>query len=118
MATTIVMPETTPIMKVANTRAHGARVVLHGANFDEAYSEARRLERTEGLTFVHPFDDPDVIAGQGTIGLELLEQVPDLDAVLVPVGGGGLISGIAVALKEQRPGRAGSSASRPRPSPA
>jgi threonine dehydratase len=104
VSTTIVMPETTPLLKVANTRAHGARVVLHGANFDEAYAEARRLERSEGLTFVHPFDDPDIIAGQGTVGLELLEQVPDLDAVLVPIGGGGLISGIAVAIKEQRPG--------------
>jgi threonine dehydratase len=103
VTTTIVMPETTPIMKVANTRAHGARVVLHGANFDEAYTEARRLERAEGLTFIHPFDDPEIIAGQGTVGLELLEQVPDLDAVLVPVGGGGLISGIAVAIKAQRP---------------
>ncbi len=104
VSTTIVMPETTPIMKVANTRAHGARVVLHGSNFDEAFTEARRMERAEGLTFVHPFDDPDIIAGQGTVGLELLEQVPDLDAVLVPVGGGGLIAGIAVAIKEQRPG--------------
>jgi threonine dehydratase len=103
VATTIVMPETTPIMKVANTRAHGARIVLHGANYDEAYGEARRLERAEGLTFVHPFDDPDIIAGQGTIGLELLDQVPDLDAVVVPVGGGGLISGVAVALKARRP---------------
>jgi threonine dehydratase len=103
VATTIVMPETTPIMKVANTRAHGARIVLHGANYDEAYTEARRLEGSEGLTFIHPFDDPQIIAGQGTIGLELLDQVPDLDAVLVPVGGGGLISGVAVALKERRP---------------
>jgi threonine dehydratase len=103
VATTIVMPETTPIMKVANTRAHGARVVLHGANYDEAYAEARRLERSEGLTFIHPFDDEQIIAGQGTIGLELLDQVPDLDAVLVPVGGGGLISGVAVALKASRP---------------
>lgn len=101
---TIVMPETTPIMKVANTRAHGARIVLHGTNFDEAYAEARRLEREEGLTFVHPFDDPHVIAGQGTIGLEVLEQVPDVDAVVVPVGGGGLVSGLALALKERRPG--------------
>jgi threonine dehydratase len=101
---TIVMPETTPIMKVANTRAHGARIVLHGSSYDEAYAEARRLEQAEGLCFVHPFDDPLVIAGQGTVGLEVLEQVPALDAVLVPIGGGGLVSGIAVAVKEQRPG--------------
>lgn len=104
VAVTIVMPETTPIMKVANTRAHGARIVLHGASYDEAHAEARRLEQAEGLTFVHPFDDPLVIAGQGTIGLEILDQVPDVDAVLVPVGGGGLISGVAVALKARRPG--------------
>ena len=104
VAVTIVMPETTPIMKVANTRAHGARIVLHGANYDEAHAEARRLEQAEGLTFVHPFDDPLVIAGQGTIGLEIMDQVPDVDAVLVPVGGGGLISGVAVALKARRPG--------------
>lgn len=96
---TIVMPETTPIMKVANTRGHGARVVLFGSNFDEAYSEARRMEREEGLTFIHPFDDEVVIAGQGTLGLEVVEQVPGLDAVLVPVGGGGLVSGVAVAVK-------------------
>src|SRR5512144_1416317 len=94
----IVMPETTPIMKVANTRDHGARVVLHGANYDEAYAEARRLERVERLTFIHPFDDPDVIAGQGTIALEVLEQEPELDAVVVPIGGGGLVSGIGAAL--------------------
>ncbi|HTP49300.1 MAG TPA: threonine ammonia-lyase [Anaeromyxobacteraceae bacterium] len=100
---TIVMPETTPIMKVANTRGHGARVVLHGASYDEAYGEARRLEREEGMAFVHPFDDEAVIAGQGTIGLEVLEQVPDLDAVVVPVGGGGLASGIAVAAKALSP---------------
>ncbi len=101
---TIVMPETTPIMKVANTRAHGARIILFGANYDEAYAEARRLEQAEGLTFVHPFDDPAVIAGQGTIGLEILEQVPEVDAVVVPVGGGGLISGVAAAIKATRPG--------------
>ena len=101
---TIVMPETTPIMKVANTRGHGARVVLHGANYDEAYGEARRLEREEGMTFVHPFDDEAVIAGQGTIGPEILEQVPELDAVVVPVGGGGLVSGVGVAVKGLAPG--------------
>jgi threonine dehydratase len=98
------MPETTPIMKVANTRAHGARIVLHGANYDEAYAEARRLEQAEGLTFVHPFDDPSVIAGQGTVGIEILDQVPDADAILVPIGGGGLASGVAVAAKALRPG--------------
>jgi threonine dehydratase len=98
------MPEATPIMKVANTRAHGARVVLHGGNYDEAYAEARRLEQVEQLTFVHPFDDPDVIAGQGTIALEVLEQDPELDAIVVPIGGGGLVSGVAVAVKALRPG--------------
>jgi threonine dehydratase len=103
VSATIVMPEATPLLKVVNTRNHGARVVLHGASYDEAYAEARRLEQVEGLTFVHPFDDPAVIAGQGTIALELLEQVPDLDAVLVPVGGGGLISGMATALKARAP---------------
>jgi threonine dehydratase len=103
LSTTIVMPETTPIMKVANTRAHGARVILSGGNYDEAYAEARRLEQAEGLSFVHPFDDPWVMAGQGTIGLEIAEQVPEVDAVMVPVGGGGLISGCAVALKTRRP---------------
>lgn len=100
---TIVMPRRTPLIKVANTRSHGAEVVLAGENFDEAYARAVELERESGATFVHPFDDDDVIAGQGTIGLELLEQVPDVDLVIVPVGGGGLISGIAVALKQARP---------------
>src|SRR5512143_854767 len=76
VAATIVMPETTPILKVANTRALGAKVVLHGSNYDEAYAEARRLEQQASLTFIHPFDDEAVIAGQGTIGLELLDQVP------------------------------------------
>src|SRR5512138_2550781 len=79
---TIVMPEGTPLIKVVNTRSHGAQVVLSGSNYDEAYTEARRLEQVEGLAFVHPFDDPVIIAGQGTIALELLEQVPDLQAVL------------------------------------
>jgi threonine dehydratase len=101
---TIVMPERTPLIKVTRTREYGARVLLHGGNFDEAYAEALRVQRAENLVFVHPFDDDLVIAGQGTIGLELLEQVPDLELVLVPIGGGGLISGIACALKETRPG--------------
>jgi threonine dehydratase len=100
---TIVMPEATPIMKVANTRAHGARVVLHGANYDEAYAEARRLEQLERLTFIHPFDDPEVIAGQGTIALEVLSQEPGTDAIVVPIGGGGLVAGIAAAAKAMRP---------------
>jgi threonine dehydratase len=103
IAATILMPEGTPLLKVANTRSHGARVVLHGSNYDEAYSEARRLEQVDGLTFIHPFDDPAVIAGQGTVGLEILEQVADADAVLVPVGGGGLVSGLAAAVKALRP---------------
>lgn len=101
---TIVMPDHTPLIKVENTRSFGARVILSGGNFDEAYAEALRVQEREGLTFVHPFDDHMIIAGQGTIGLELLEQIPDLETVIVPVGGGGLISGIAVALKESRPG--------------
>jgi threonine dehydratase len=103
ISATIVMPEGTPLIKVVNTRGHGARVVLSGSNYDEAYAEARRMEQAEGLTFIHPFDDPFIIAGQGTIALELLEQVPDLEAVLVPVGGGGLISGMAVAFKAAAP---------------
>lgn len=98
----IVMPLATPLVKVTATRGFGAEVVLHGANYDEAYAEAMRLCAEQELTFIHPFDDAAVMAGQGTIGLELLEQVPDLEAVVVPVGGGGLIAGIACAMKEQR----------------
>jgi threonine dehydratase len=101
---TIVMPERTPLIKVARTRdEYGARVVLKGANFDEAYTEAVRLQQEQNLVFVHPFNDPHVIAGQGTIGLELMEQTPFVDMVVVPIGGGGLISGIACALKETNP---------------
>ncbi len=103
IAATIVMPETTPLIKISATRGYGAQVILHGASFDEAYTEAQRLCAAKALTFVHPFDDDAVIAGQGTIGLELLEQVPDLEAVVVSVGGGGLIGGVAVAIKESRP---------------
>ena len=99
----IVMPLTTPLVKVTATRGFGAEVVLHGANYDEACTEATRLCQAEGMTFIHPFDDPVVMAGQGTIGLELLEQVDGLEAVVVPIGGGGLIGGIACALKESRP---------------
>ncbi len=83
------MPVFTPLVKVSATRAWGAEVILYGNNFDEALEEARRRERAEGLVFVHSFDDDAVIAGQGTIGLELLDQIPDLEAVVVPVGAGG-----------------------------
>lgn len=99
----IVMPLATPLVKVTATRNFGAEVVLHGANYDEACDEATRICTAEGMTFIHPFDDPIVMAGQGTIGLELLEQVPELQAVAVPIGGGGLIGGIACAIKESRP---------------
>lgn len=100
---TIVMPLSTPMVKVAATRRFGANVVLHGENYDAAYAEALRIVDEEGAVLVHPFDDPAVIAGQGTIGLELLEQNPYLDAIVVAVGGGGLAAGIAVAVKETNP---------------
>jgi threonine dehydratase len=99
----IVMPLATPLVKVTATRGFGAEVVLHGANYDEACVEATRLCEAEGMTFIHPFDDSIVMAGQGTIGLEFLEQIPQLQAVVVPIGGGGLIGGIACAIKESRP---------------
>jgi threonine dehydratase len=99
----VVMPEHTPIIKVGNTRRWGARVSFRGATLSDALVEARRLETERGLVMVHAFDDDAVIAGQGTIGLELLEQAPDATVVIVPIGGGGLISGIALALKERRP---------------
>ncbi|MFY9911304.1 MAG: threonine ammonia-lyase [Candidatus Sulfotelmatobacter sp.] len=99
----IVMPLATPLIKVSATRGYGGEVVLYGANYDEAYEEAMRLSAQEHLTFVHPFNDDAVIAGQGTLGLELLEQHSDLDVVIVPVGGGGLIGGIGCALKETNP---------------
>jgi threonine dehydratase len=99
----IVMPTMTPLVKVNATAEYGAQVVLHGGSYDEAYEEACRLAQLENRVFIHPFDDLTVIAGQGTIALEVLEQVPDLEAIVVPVGGGGLISGIACAIKENRP---------------
>ena len=99
----VVMPEHTPLIKVANTRRFGAGVRFHGATLSESMVEARRLERDEHRVLVHAYDDERVITGQGTIGLELLEQLPDAKTIVVPVGGGGLISGIAVAVKEQRP---------------
>ena len=96
----IVMPLMTPLVKVAATAGYGADVVLHGADYDEACAEAIRQSSADGLTLLHPFDDDDVIAGQGTIGLELLEQVHELEAVVVPIGGGGLIGGVACAIRE------------------
>jgi len=101
--TQIVMPLMTPLVKVAATKGFGAEVVLHGANYDEAYSYALESCAAQGMTFLHPFDDAEVINGQGSIGLELLEQVPDLEAVVAPIGGGGLISGVACAIKETNP---------------
>jgi threonine dehydratase len=99
----IVMPLMTPLVKVAATKGFGADVVLHGANYDEAYSFAVESCAEQGMLFLHPFDDAEVINGQGSIGLELLEQVPDLQAVVVPIGGGGLISGVACAIKKTNP---------------
>ncbi len=100
---TIVMPEGTPFTKVERTAAHGANVVLRGAGLSEAHREAAALAAEHGLTFVHPYDDAAIIAGQGTIGLELLADHPDLDTIVVPIGGGGLVSGIAVAAKALSP---------------
>jgi threonine dehydratase len=99
----IVMPEWAPLIKVTSARRHGAEVILAGADFEEAYAHAQALAADRGLAFVHPFDDEQIVAGQGTLGLELLAQQPDLDAVLVAVGGGGLVAGVAVAIKARRP---------------
>ena len=100
---TIVMPKTTPLIKVEATKSWGAKVVLAGDVYDAAYDEARNLEKEKGYTFIHPFNDVDIMAGQGTIALEILEELPDADVILVPIGGGGLISGIAVAAKAIHP---------------
>ncbi|MFC7234965.1 threonine ammonia-lyase [Halosegnis marinus] len=99
----IVMPEYAPVSKVEATKAYGAEVVLHGVDYDEAQGRAHELEREEGRTYVHAFDDEHVMAGQGTLGLEIVEDCPDVDTVVVPVGGGGLISGIATAVKANNP---------------
>lgn len=101
---TIVMPGTTPFNKVKHTRDFGATVILHGHTLMEADAEARRIAADQGLTFIHPYDDPLVIAGQGTLAMEMLEDVPQLDDLIVPVGGGGLISGCAIAAKAIKPG--------------
>ena len=98
---TIVMPRSTPTVKVTQTEGHGATVILEGETFDEAYAHARKLEASNGYTFVHPFDDPRIVAGQGTIALEMLEDAPGIDSFVVPIGGGGLISGIATVAKAQ-----------------
>jgi threonine dehydratase len=98
---TIVMPTTTPTVKVVQTEGHGAAVILHGATFDAAYAHARVLEGERGYTFVHPFDDPRVIAGAGTVALEMFADVPAIDTLLTPIGGGGLISGMATVARAQ-----------------
>ncbi|MCC7046910.1 MAG: threonine ammonia-lyase [Alphaproteobacteria bacterium] len=101
---TIVMPEATPFTKVERTAEFGAQVILHGDGLDQAAAFAAELARKDNLTFVHPYDDPLIIAGQGTVALELLEDAPDLDCIVVPIGGGGLISGIAIAARALKPG--------------
>jgi threonine dehydratase len=100
---TIVMPATTPTVKVTQTAGHGATVVLHGDMFDDAYARARELALENGYVFVHPFDDPQIIAGAGTVALEMLEDAPDLDMFVVPIGGGGLMSGVSIASRSIKP---------------
>jgi len=100
---TVVMPDYAPLIKVTTCQRLGARVIIHGTDFTEARAEADRLVAAEGLSYIHGFDDPAIIAGQGTIGLEILRQVPDVDAIVCPIGGAGLIAGLAVAVKALRP---------------
>ncbi len=100
---TIVMPEGAPISKIMATRGYGANVVLAGHNYDEAWKKAVEIQKATGALFLHAYDDPFVIAGQGTVGLEIMEQLPDVDVILVPVGGGGLASGVALAVKALKP---------------
>jgi threonine dehydratase len=101
---TIVMPVSTPMIKVTQTEGHGANVVLHGERFDDAHAHALELEAKDGFVFVHPFDDVAVMAGAGTVAIEMLEDAPDLDMLVIPIGGGGLISGVATAAKAIKPG--------------
>jgi threonine dehydratase len=103
VAATIVMPENAPLTKINATKGYGANVVLKGEIYDDAYEYARFLEKENGFVFVHPYEDPSIIAGQGTIGLELYERLPDLDSIVIPIGGGGLISGISTAIKALNP---------------
>ncbi len=100
---TIVMPQHTPTIKVYQTQSHGAQIVLHGDKFDDAYAHARQLEAERGLTFVHPFDHPHIAAGQGTVALELLADAPDIDTLVIPIGGGGLFTGMGTAARALRP---------------
>lgn len=100
---TIVMPESAPLAKVMATEGYGAHVVLHGPTYDDAYQHCLELQQQSGATYIHAFDDPEVIAGQGTLGLEMLTDLPDADAIIVPIGGGGLISGIAIAARALKP---------------
>jgi threonine dehydratase len=97
------MPVTTPLVKVENVRSYGAQVELFGTVYDDAYARARDLQKEKGFTFIHPFDDYDVMAGQGTVGLEIMEQLRDVECIVVPIGGGGLIAGIAIAAKAINP---------------
>ena len=103
VSATIVMPTTTPLVKVNNTKDYGAKVVLHGETFDDAAELAAKLSEEEGLTYVHPFNDPAIATGQGTISYEIFQDLPDVDVILVPIGGGGLAAGVAAYVKNLRP---------------
>lgn len=100
---TIVMPTCAPLAKITATKSYGAEVILHGSVYDDAYAKAMEIQKETGATFIHPFDDPYVIAGQGTIALEILDELPNVDAILIPIGGGGIVAGIAIAAKAIKP---------------